>query len=564
MDKNKGVNMRDVDGGWAWVALVATILILTLQASYTTSVGLFLVEFLETFSGSKGFIALIGALAVSGQTILGPVAGILSNLLTHRVVIMIGGLTMTLGLVMASFAPDLISLLILFGIICGVGTGLTYSPAVTVISNYFNKYRTVANGVTLGSPGIGVLVTPYLLRWLIESYGWRFAMAAYGCFMAQTCVLASLLFPHQTCPTPLCCARQSKSQTPPTEKDQDVEALKAPLNGSAGRLKDLRNAEIKVMVGSRTAMHVSEFGSVLLSNSVVWEVEEVKNGMSRRLKHLLSRKLMWVMCLNQLLLMSGLAINTVLFPSYAHTIGITYADLPSLYTVYGVTMITSRVTGGFIFSLIPQHMLKVFFCLQVSVAMVLALLPLYGITLPALFVYKFLIGVTYGPTFLLVTPILIHYIGLEDLSVAFGVLMLCCGFGYITAPPLGGLMYDFFGSYRISYYIAGATVGAGALSLLLLLVIKDLQPMEEDGSRKQEALMTADDQKDSSDDNNDDDSNRASSHTKENGHADNIDDGDRTPSHGKENGHAEKPAVNGVHVIDDMDDLCKFIDHRPS
>jgi len=47
-------------------------------------------------------------------------------------------------------------------------------------------------------------------------------------------------------------------------------------------------------------------------------------------------------------------------------------------------------------------------------------------------------GVTYGPAFLLVTPILIHHVGLEDLSVAFGVIMLSCGIGYIIAPPLGG------------------------------------------------------------------------------------------------------------------------------
>ena len=74
----------------------------------------------------------------------------------------------------------------------GLGAGLCYTPSVTVISSYFHKYRVVANGVTLASPGIGIVAVPYLLRWLIEDYGWRFAMSLCGCFMAQVGTLMSL------------------------------------------------------------------------------------------------------------------------------------------------------------------------------------------------------------------------------------------------------------------------------------------------------------------------------------------------------------------------------------
>lgn len=47
-------------------------------------------------------------------------------------------------------------------------------------------------------------------------------------------------------------------------------------------------------------------------------------------------------------------------------------------------------------------------------------------------------GLTYGPVFLLVTPMLISQVGMDNLPVAFGTLMLCCGVGYIIAPPIGG------------------------------------------------------------------------------------------------------------------------------
>ena len=112
----------------------------------------------------------------------------------------------------------------------------------------------------------------------------------------------------------------------------------------------------------------------------------------QRLIHLVSRKFMWVMCLNQLLLMSGFSINTIFFPSYAQSVGVAFEELPNIYTVYGVTMTVCRVVGGFIFSRFPNQLLRIFFCLQVCVAFVLCFLPVYGVSLSSLFVYKFLVG----------------------------------------------------------------------------------------------------------------------------------------------------------------------------
>ena len=49
----------------------------------------------------------------------GPVAGIINNLLTPRITIMIGGALMSVGLVSASFSTDSLTLLVLFGLVTG-------------------------------------------------------------------------------------------------------------------------------------------------------------------------------------------------------------------------------------------------------------------------------------------------------------------------------------------------------------------------------------------------------------------------------------------------------------
>ena len=90
------------------------------------------------------------------------------------------------------------------------------------------------------------------------------------CF--QSCVLASLFFPHDPSLTPSCCTREPE---PEAGHEPEVDSLRMLEERQVGRLKRSHNEGLEDMVGSRTAMHVSEFGSMLLSNSVVWTVEEV-------------------------------------------------------------------------------------------------------------------------------------------------------------------------------------------------------------------------------------------------------------------------------------------------
>ena len=67
----------------------------------------------------------------------------------------------------------------------GIGTGLCYTPAVTAVSHYFEKYRSVANGISLAAPGLGFMTAPHFLRVMIESHGWRYSAVMLGCATAQ-------------------------------------------------------------------------------------------------------------------------------------------------------------------------------------------------------------------------------------------------------------------------------------------------------------------------------------------------------------------------------------------
>ena len=84
--------------------------------------------------------------------------------------------------------------------------------------------------------------------------------------------MASLFFPHDPGRTPYCGRRHAE---PVLRDDPEVESLRMTEDRGSSRLKKAHNEELVDMVGSRMTMHVTEFGSVLLSNSAVWTVEEI-------------------------------------------------------------------------------------------------------------------------------------------------------------------------------------------------------------------------------------------------------------------------------------------------
>ncbi|XP_076436536.1 monocarboxylate transporter 13-like [Babylonia areolata] len=411
------IMQRDVDRGWAWVVLTSSSIILALLGAFVTSIGIFQVELLDSFHGSQGLVALICSITLSS-----PVAGILSDLVTPRLAVMTGAAMVCVGLMAASFCRHLLSLLFFYGIVC-------------VVSTYFQKFRTVVSGISLGAPGVGTLGAPYLVGWMIEYYGWRFAMAYFGCVMAQICVLASLFFPHDTSLTSTCCTPS------PTRVDNAVR-------------KGGQRSEVGVMVESRSVLGMTEFGSMMLSHwSVALSMEDVKSANIRqRLKHVLCSRLLWVLYLNQLLLVAGFSITIILFPAYAQSVGLTLSEIPPLYIVYGVAVIASRTLGGFVFNRILNHLIKALFCMQMAYACVLLLLPVCGVSFSSLLVFKLFLGLTYGPSFSLLASILIRHVGLRDLSVAFGVVMLTSGLGSVLAPPIAGALYDATGDYRICFF----------------------------------------------------------------------------------------------------------------
>ena len=68
--------------------------------------------------------------------------------------------------------------------------------------------------------------------------------------------------------------------------------------------------------------------------------------------------------------------------------------------------------------------------------------------------------------FILKTIVLVELLGIENLTSAFSLLNLFEGIAAIFGPIIAGEIYDFAGSYNVSFYVAGTFfLLAGLISL---------------------------------------------------------------------------------------------------
>lgn len=87
-------------------------------------------------------------------------------------------------------------------------------------------------------------------------------------------------------------------------------------------------------------------------------------------------------------------------------------------------------------------------------------------------VYSAVFGFTIGAYVGLTSVILVDLLGLDNLTNAFGLLLMFQGIASFVGPPIGGWLYDISGQYEPAFMLAGVAI---AISGLILYFIPPLQ-----------------------------------------------------------------------------------------
>uniref|UniRef100_A0AAG5CQU6 Major facilitator superfamily (MFS) profile domain-containing protein n=1 Tax=Anopheles atroparvus TaxID=41427 RepID=A0AAG5CQU6_ANOAO len=184
-DPEDGTNESDYelvppDGGWGWLVLAGSMLVNILVPGTIKSFGVLFVEFLEAFQASPSAAAWIPALCYFLYSSLGPLSSILSVKYSYRTVTIVGGTFAAVGMIITYWATSVNYLYVSYGVLVGTGAGLSFPPTVYIVTSYFVRLRGLANGLCISGSALGSIILPPVLRFLLETYGYRGACLIMG------------------------------------------------------------------------------------------------------------------------------------------------------------------------------------------------------------------------------------------------------------------------------------------------------------------------------------------------------------------------------------------------
>jgi MFS family permease len=144
------------------------------------SLGVFLAPIQAATAWSRTDISAVALLAWVTLGIGSFLWGMLSDRTGPRLVIVLGGLLLGLGLVLASRAADVGQFAVCYGGLVGLAVGAFYAPLTTAVSAAFSRNRGLAFGLVSAGAGLGNFAVAPLVRWLISTFDWRTAMLLLG------------------------------------------------------------------------------------------------------------------------------------------------------------------------------------------------------------------------------------------------------------------------------------------------------------------------------------------------------------------------------------------------
>ena len=145
--------------------------------------GVFLSHFLSEnlFSEATALdFALVGGFNFSIAMLVAPLVTIAARKFGIHIPMLIGITVLSAGYIAASYSSRVWQLYMSHGILIGLGVGFTYFPSIAVLSQWFQKRRSLANGISTAGSGIGGLVFSFMSEAVIKhiSLAWAFRLTA--------------------------------------------------------------------------------------------------------------------------------------------------------------------------------------------------------------------------------------------------------------------------------------------------------------------------------------------------------------------------------------------------
>ncbi len=390
---------------YGWFVVAAAFAVTCVGFGCVYSFTAFVEPLQRDFGAARGSVSVIFSLAGFLYFCLGGVSGPLADRLGSRRLAVIGMILIGVGLALASFAPNMITVYAAYGLGVGLGVGCSYVPAMGAVQRWFIRRRGSASGIASSGIGVGTLVVPPLAEFCIRTIGWRDTyLVLAGLAVTIGAGMALLL-----------------------ENDPSVRGL---------------NPDGAIM--ERTAQPISSHGTSIK--------EAIR---SRRFIGL------YAACLACSL---AAFVPFVHLAPYAVDHGIARSSAVLLVSVIGIGSTVGRFFVGSLADRFGRSLALAATYAGMALALVIWLTStsFWPLALFALF-----FGIAYGSWVALLPAVVMDYFGGRNVSGLIGILYTSAGIGTLIGPSAAGFAFDFSHSYVLPITVGIlANVAAAAIAAI--------------------------------------------------------------------------------------------------
>lgn len=162
---------------YSWVILFIAFFSIITAGIIRSSSGVFIVPFETDFGWDRSTISFAFAISLLLYGISGPFMAALIEVLGLKKMMILAMATLLGGILLTFFMEKPWQLVLIWGIIIGLGSGLFLTVLSPYIANqWFEKKRGLALGILTASTATGQLILLPLLAVMVESHSWKWAM----------------------------------------------------------------------------------------------------------------------------------------------------------------------------------------------------------------------------------------------------------------------------------------------------------------------------------------------------------------------------------------------------
>ncbi|ETT80980.1 MFS transporter [Viridibacillus sp. FSL R5-0477] len=413
---------------YSWIILPVTFLSIIVAGIIRSSSGVFIDPFELEFGWSRPAISFAFAVSLFLYGFSGPFMAAFVEVFGLKRMMLYSMLTLSTGLALTFVMQSQWQLILIWGVMIGIGSGLFLTVLSTQIANrWFVKHRGLAVGILTASTATGQLILLPVLATIIDQYSWRYATGLI--FILSLLILLLILLFMKDFP-------QDKGLLPYGQEGNDQSA-EQPI---------LRQNPFKLALGTlMEGLKLKEFW--LLAGS-------------------------FFIC--------GLSTSGLIgthFISYCIGFGIPVVTAAAMLSFMGVFDLVGTTLSGWLSDRIDNRWLLFWYYVLRGIS----LLFLPFALAQGSYLWLVIFSIFYGLDWIATVPPTIglarREFGLKKSTLMYGWIMAAHQVGAGVAAFGGGVIFKVFGSYQWAFILAGSMC---VLASLFVIMLKKHQPKLEE------------------------------------------------------------------------------------